>query len=130
MRSHGVPNFPDPNSNGGIPKQGVVSALRAVGSSQAQAAQNACNHLQPAGGLSGQPSQTITAQDQHYYLSAAACIRSHGFPTFPDPVFSGGSVSFPIPSSIDTNSTQFTQAKQTCEKLIPAGLPGSSGSGG
>jgi hypothetical protein len=129
MRSHGVPNFPDPSGGGGISKPAIVSALQAVSSSQAQAAQNACNHLLPAGGLGGQASQTVTAQDQHDYLNAAACMRSHGITNFPDPVFSGGNVSFPIPSTINTNSTQFTQARQKCEKLIPAGLP-DSGSGG
>jgi hypothetical protein len=50
-------------------------------------------------------------------------MRSHGITNFPDPVFSDGNVNLPIPSSIDTHSTQFTQAAQTCTKLIPAGLP-------
>ncbi len=124
MRSHGVPNFPDPAGSGGIPKEGVISAFRAVSSSQASRAQNACQQLLPAGGsLSGQPSQTVTAQDQHYYLNAARCMRSHGITDFPDPIFSGGGVNFPVASSINQNSTQFTQAVHACEKLIPAGLP-------
>ncbi len=130
MRSHGVPNFPDPTASGGIPKPAVVSAFQAVGNAQAQAAQNACNHLLPAGGLSGQASQTVTAQDQQDYLNAAACMRSHGITNFPDPVFSNGHVNLNIPSSIDSKSPQFTQAAQTCTKLIPAGLPYSRGSGG
>jgi hypothetical protein len=131
MRSQGLPNFPDPDSSGGIPKQAVISALQAVSSSQAQAAQNACNHLMPSGGLSGQPSQPITDQDEHYYLNAAVCMRTHGFPNFPDPVFSDGGVSFSIPSSIDKSSPRYSQAAQTCKKLIPAGLPQSNnGSGG
>jgi hypothetical protein len=125
MRSHGVPNFPDPSGGGGISKPAIVSALEAVSSSQAQAAQNACNHLMPAGGLSGQASQTVPAQDQQDYLNAAACMRSHGITAFPDPAFSGGSVTFNIPSTINTNSTQFTQARRICTKLIPAGLPDS-----
>jgi len=124
MRSHGVPNFPDPAASGGIPKEGVISAFRAVSSSQASKAQNACQQLLPSGGsLSGQPSQTVTAQDQHYYLNAARCMRSHGITDFPDPIFSGGGVNFPVASSINQNSTQFTQAVRACEKLIPAGLP-------
>ena len=124
MRSHGVPNFPDPAGSGGIPKEGVISAFRAVSSSQANRAQNACQQLLPAGGsLSGQPSQTVTAQDQHYYLNAARCMRSHGITDFPDPIFSGGGVNFPVASGINQNSTQFTQAVHACEKLIPAGLP-------
>jgi hypothetical protein len=129
MRSHGVLNFPDPAGSGGIPKQGVISAFGGVSNSQANLAQNACQHLLPPGGsLSGQPVQRVTAQDQQYYLKAVACMRSHGITNFPDPVFSGGNVNLQIPSSIDTHSAQFTQAQQTCIKLIPSGLP-YSGSG-
>jgi hypothetical protein len=124
MRSHGVPNFPDPDSTGGIPKPTAVAALEDVSTSVSRAASKDCEHLLPAGGsLGGQPSQSITPQEQHYYLNAAACMRSHGFSNFPDPVFTGGTVQFPVPSSIDSNSAQFTQAVHTCRKLIPVGLP-------
>ena len=34
-----------------------------------------------------------------------------------------GTVNMHIPSSIDTNSPQFNQARQICQKLIPRGLP-------
>jgi len=129
MRTHGVPNFPDPGGKGGIPKPALVAALKAVSNSQAQAASKDCQALLPSGGLSGQPVQTIPVQDQQDYLHAAACLRSHGITNFPDPVFSNGSVHFNIPSSINTASTQFKQARLICQKLIPAGLP-DSGSGG
>jgi hypothetical protein len=125
MRSHGVPGFPDPSGNGGVPKPAVVSALQAVGDTRAKAATNACNNLLPAGGLGGQPDPTLTPQQQQDYLNAAACMRSHGFAAFPDPTFSDGHFSLSIPSSINTKSAQFTQAAQTCTKLIPAGLPDS-----
>jgi hypothetical protein len=128
MRSHGVPNFPDPGGKGGIPKPALVTALKAVSNSQAETASNDCEDLLPAGGLSGQPVQTIPVQDEQDYLRAVACLRSHGFTNFPDPVFSAGGVHFTIPPSINTNSTQFEQAKLICQKLIPAGLP-ESGSG-
>jgi hypothetical protein len=135
MRSHGVPDFPDPASSGGIPKQGVISAENGVSNSQVDAAQNACSHLLPPGGsLSGQPIQTITTQQQQDYLKAVACMRSHGITNFPDPVFQNGQVEFPnLEHDVDTKSTQFTQADQICKKLIPPGLPGNesgSGSGG
>jgi hypothetical protein len=128
MRSHGVPNFPDPASSGGIPKTGVISAEGAVSSAQVDAAQNACKSLLPAGSpLSGTPIQTVPTRDQQDYLKVAACLRSHGVANFPDPTFSNGTVHFDIPPSIDTHSTQFAQAKQICQKLIPPGLPGSEG---
>jgi hypothetical protein len=130
MRSHGVPDFPDPTSSGGIPKEDVVRAFRAVSISQAQAAQNDCRHLLPAGGsLSGRPSPTITPADQADYLRAAACMRSHGFPDFPDPTFQNNNVTVDIPSSIDQASSKFKNAATTCTKLIPAGLPYSRSSG-
>jgi hypothetical protein len=128
MRSHGVPNFPDPPPSfsgkfpGSSPQQLGVSA------SQIRAATVACRDLLPA--VHGHA--PLTAQDQQDYLRAAGCMRSHGITSFPDPVFSGGGVSFPrISSSIDTSSPQFTRARQICQRLIPAGLPYSgSGSGG
>jgi hypothetical protein len=126
MRSHGVPNFPDPDSSGRISKQLVQSALNAVGDSKFRAAASACTSL-ARGGVG---KATVTAQQQQDYLRAAACMRSHGITAFPDPDFSNGTVNFNIPSSINTSSTQFTQARQICERLIPAGLPFSGGSGG
>jgi hypothetical protein len=131
MRSHGVPNFPDPASSGGIPKE--TGPQLGVSDSQLQAAQNACLHLIPPGqSLSGQPIQTITAQQQQYYLKAAACMRSHGITNFPEPVFQNGQVEFPLLSHlVDLNSPQFAQAYHVCDKLIPPGLPDSgSGDGG
>jgi hypothetical protein len=123
VRAHGVPNFPDPDSSGHFNKQ----QLRQLGvsDSRLRAAQAPCQNLLPAG------PPPLTAQEQQDYLRAAACMRSHGITVFPDPVFSGGGVSFPLPSSgVDTSSPQFTRAKQICEQLIPAGLPDSGRSGG
>ena len=124
MRSHGVANFPGPAGGGGIPKQAVISAFREVSNSEAETAESDCRHLLPAGGsLSGQTTQPVTAHDQQDYLKAAGCMRSHGVTNFPDPTFSAGTVNMHVPSSIDTNSPQFNQARQICQKLIPRGLP-------
>lgn len=131
MRSHGVPGFPDPVSGGGISKEQVVSAFRAVSASQGDAAQNACRHLLPANGSlgGGQPSAPVTVADRADYLKAAACMRSHGFPSFPDPTFPPNSVNVDIPSSIDQNSSKFKSAATTCVKFIPAGPPYSHSNG-
>ena len=123
VRAHGIPNFPDPDSSGHFDKQ----VLRQLGVSDARlrAAQAPCANLLPAGPA------PLTPGQQQDYLRAAACMRSHGIANFPDPVFSGGSVHFSLPSnpaSVDTTSPQFTQARQICERLIPPGLP-YSGSG-
>lgn len=103
--------------------------MEAAGNQTAQAAQTACNHLLPSGGLSGQPAQTIPDQDQQDYIRAAACMRSHGVPNFPDPIFSNGSVRFDIPSGVNIDSPAVASARKTCEQMIPAGLPDSGRSG-
>jgi hypothetical protein len=65
----------------------------------------------------------ITPADRLDYLKGAACIRSHGFPDFPDPTFGNNTVTFNIPPNIDPNSSQATRAEAICAKLIPPGLP-------
>jgi len=45
MRSHGVPNFPDPSANGNIPHTSPDSL--GVSNSVYQSALNACRHLAP-----------------------------------------------------------------------------------
>ena len=67
--------------------------------------------------------QIITAQDQVDYLEAARCMRTHGVPQFPDPVFVDGGVNFPVPAGLDTHTPQVLRAIATCRRLIPQGLP-------
>lgn len=121
MRAHGIPNFPDPDSRGDLSKE----ALRHLGvsDSRLRALQRPCLHLLPGG------PPPLTAHEQQDYLNAAACMRSHGITNFPDPSFSGGGVHFPVPSGIDVKSERFTEARQTCARLIPAGLPYSGSDG-
>jgi hypothetical protein len=83
-----------------------------------------CNHLLNAGGSQGPP---ITLADRADYLAAVACMRSHGFPSFPDPTFQGNSVQSDVPSTIDQDSSTFRRAATVCTRLIPAGLPYSAG---
>jgi hypothetical protein len=125
VRSHGVPDFPGPDSSGQISGARMKDALREVSDSVARAATSACANLNPA--EYGPP--PLTPEQQEDYLKAAACMRSHGITNFPDPTFSAGGIDTRIPASIDTGSAQFTQARETCTRLIPAGLPGSSSGG-
>jgi hypothetical protein len=124
MRSHGIPNWPDPQSNGGFDK----SKLRALGVNPAQIRaieERSCNY----DFQNGSQAQTITPAEQAEYLRAAACMRSHGFPGFPDPTFPNGNVSTNIPPSIDQDSSRFKGTAEICTRLIPAGLPYSSAGG-
>jgi hypothetical protein len=130
MRSHGIPDFPDPTASGGIPKQGVINADRAVSNAQVQTASQDCQRLIAGLSLGGQAIQTITPQQQQDYLNAVACMRSHGITNFPDPSFTNGQVEFPgLEHLVDLQSPQFMRAKRICQKLIPPGLPGSGSAG-
>ena len=94
MRSHGVPNFPDPGSDGQLPK---TSAERlGVSDSQFQAAQQACQSVLPdAGGsfdqeeqqcyLAGSCPPALVQQMLTVGRRFATCMRSHGVPNWPDP---------------------------------------------
>ncbi len=123
MRFHGVATFPDPDSSGQIPKRQVVAA-REDNPIRFDSATNACRRQLPNGSLGPQRQTTISSADRTNYLKAAACMRSHGFPNFPDPTFHDDStLETDIPSGIDQNSSRFKSAAETCTKLIPAGLP-------
>jgi hypothetical protein len=116
MRSHGVLNFPDD------PASPVIRALKVSGATSSpefQAAAQACEKF----AHHGTPAPQITSQEQADYLRAASCMRNHGIAGFPDPVFLGGNVNFPIPHDMNTKSTQFRRAREVCEGLIPPGLP-------
>ena len=85
MRSHRVPNFPDPMT---APHEFKESLSPSTAHSPAfQSALSACGHLFPRGGQNQSPprSQARIAAA----LAFARCIRSHGFPSLPDPDSSG-----------------------------------------
>jgi hypothetical protein len=84
MRSHGVPKFPEPNSSGQIPKEQVIALDPSI--PQFQAAQRACRRVQPNG---GHLSPAQLAQRLGDLLAFARCMRTHGFPSFPDPTSTG-----------------------------------------
>ena len=99
MRSHGVPNFPDPTTSGQVPK--TDAQLLGVSGLQLQTARTACQHLLPTGGsLQQQEHQCMQNSDcplalvqqmMNADLKLARCMRSHGVPNFPDPTNSGSS---------------------------------------
>ena len=129
MRSHGVPNFPEPNA------QGVISSGSIdPNSPQFQQAMQACRKDLPNGGT---PSPAQQAQMRQQALAFSACMRKHGLPNFPDPQFlSGGRVAMRISadSGIDPRSPQFQAAQKACQSLLPgkagAAPPGAAKTGG
>ena len=129
MRSHGVANFPDPqiSNNGNEHKIAMRVTPGITGNPHFKSAQQTCNKLLPGGGPGEGSNHQITPQEQSRYLKAAACIRSHGVPNFPDPTFSGGGVHIEH-QKLNENSSAFKAAVQACESLIPGGVHGGSGS--
>jgi hypothetical protein len=81
MRSHGVP-IPDPT----VAPRAFKNAFDRP-SAAFQSADAACGHLLPPGRPNQSPADT-PAQTVAL-LAFARCLRSHGFPSFPDPTSSG-----------------------------------------
>jgi hypothetical protein len=122
MRSHGVPNFPDPDAQGNFPpfQTGVAKQT-------STAANETCKHLLPSGG--GDAGTLGDQQKLAFALQVARCMRSHGFPTYPDPTTSSpssqGSGTRFAGTGIDIKSPQFQTAESNCEKQArkALGLP-------
>jgi|SRR5215472_2000328 len=119
MRSHGVPNFPDPGSNGTFGSPGQRGTIN-LGNT----AVSACRHLLPNHGVVT-PAQKQQMVNQA--LKFTQCMRSHGVPNFPDPSTAGGGISFQMPGNPHSPQTQ--SAQHACQKYMfgpgkgPIGLP-------
>lgn len=125
VRAHGVPNFPDPKvtTNGSEVKVAIGVNPSISSNPHFNSAQQACRKLLPGGGPGEGSNHQVSPQEQSQYLKAAACIRAHGIPNFPDPTFSGGGVHV-SQKGIDLHSPQARAAEDACQSLIPGGLHG------
>lgn len=123
MRSHGVPDFPDAKHGGfnvsTSPRSTVANgvALKET-QSQITTANQTCNHYLGTPANAGPASP----QRQQAALAFAQCMRSHGFPHFPDPQVTANSFRIRVPPGINANSPPFQAALQTCQRLVP--IPG------
>jgi hypothetical protein len=129
MRSHGVPNFPDPNTSGGysLTPSGSLNGADGsvdINSAQAQAAYGDCKHLLPGGPSISQLEQIEQQEQQRQaqmlplLLKYSQCMRGHGVPNFPSPGQSKASTSG-VP--INPNSPQYLAAAGACQHLLPPG---------
>ncbi len=136
VRSHGVPNFPDPSTGqgGGIQIQqsersGSGPSTRVngvpVSGPAFQSAMQACRQYLPNG---GHPSAEKTAEIKAKALAMARCMRSHGVPNFPDPQFQtgpGGGFGIRLGGAgVDPSSPAFQAAQKAC-----GGIFGGKGGG-
>jgi hypothetical protein len=120
MRQHGVPNFPDPLPNGGFEiSSDVTGGGNGQVSPQYAAAVNACASLLPSGSPSAQQQQKTLSE----LLRVSACMRTHGFKTFPDPTVSNEGTYLHI-VGFDRNSPQFQSAWATCTQSAAGSTQG------
>jgi hypothetical protein len=127
MRSHGVPQFPDPTANGGINFRDVPGI--SASSPAFKSAETACRRLLPVKRPpSGPPSARAYARLLHW----AECMRAHGSSGLPDPrpdpppspgsgdatgygtLMGDGGYWVGIPSSINAHSSAFMHLATVC----------------
>jgi hypothetical protein len=131
MRSHGVPEFPDPNPSQGFSGSSFSSnganGTVDLDSSQVQKAYGSCRHL-----LAGSPNLSQVQQDIQQQqekeeqelptlLKYSQCMQSHGEPDFPDPPGSGQTTAPKGSALINPQSPQYLAAASACQHLLPAG---------
>jgi len=132
MRSHGVPDFPDPSGSGALPKTSPQRLK--VSTSQFQTAQRACQALLPSTVNNSSLEQCeaagiCTRAETQLMLNGglrfAGCMRSHGVPKWPDPTSdSQGRVAFAISVSkdgFDPHSPRIEAKVNECDHLMPGG---------
>jgi len=122
MRSHGVPNFPDPSAGGGI----QISSSSGIDprSPAFQSAQSECSKLLPGGG----PGRGLAPESRKLALvKLAECMRQQGLSAFPDPTstppspgagigiaFGSPGAFIAVPQSL-IQSPAFNQAATACD---------------
>jgi hypothetical protein len=124
MQTHGVPNFPEPNSQGVVQGSGVNPSSPGF-----QKASKTCRHLLPNG---GQPTPAQQAQAMAQALKFSECMRAHGLSDFPDPQSGpGGGIAIRIragqgqgSSDLNPQSPQFQAAQKACQNIMGGPLGG------
>jgi hypothetical protein len=122
MRAHGVAAFPDPDSNGNI--RTPPGSASAKDSAAFRSAYGSCRALAPNGLLVNPSEGILSAQQearlQQQMLAFAACMRSHGVPTFPDPTVANGHIHLRVDADqrIDANSPIVTAALAACRSKL------------
>ena len=124
MRAHGISDFPDPSSQGGIALNGGPGSDLNPSSPLFKAANSACKPLlPPQKALS--PAQQAAARAQA--LKYARCMRAHGISDFPDPNSQGNfQIQASAGSGLDPNNPRFQAANKACEHDLPGGGKGGS----
>jgi hypothetical protein len=113
MRSHGIPDYPDPSGNGSVTIHVRPGSDLNPNSPQNQAAQAACKSVFPGGNLT--PAQQAAGNARA--LRYSQCIRSHGIADFPDPNGQGTLTINEGSGDLNPNSARFKDAEKACQSL-------------
>jgi hypothetical protein len=117
MRSHGLPDFPDPNANGhGFGNQQQQQQEKS--NPHFATAYSDCRHLLPSTPSSSRK-KVIPSQAQLVRFSQ--CMRSHGVPDYPDPNPNASLRTELAQLGINPNSPPFQATLRTCDRLVPLG---------
>ena len=119
MRSHGVSSFPDPvvKTSGSSVSVAIRVTPALTSSPSFKSAQKACGHILPGPkgqGLSPAQQQARTRA----MLAFAQCLRTHGFPRFPDPTAQGQlSLEMVTAAGIDLHTPALLTAGKACTSV-------------
>jgi len=116
MRTHGVPNFPDPHVSvsPGHAAVGFAVTPSQTGSPRFKSADKACAGILPA---PASPAQQRAEQQarKRGLLAFARCARAHGLSGFPDPDQQGRlTLSMLSAAGVDIHSHTFLDAAKAC----------------
>ena len=114
MRSHGVPNFPDPKvtTSPGHAAVGFAVNPTETGSPKFKSADKTCSRILPA------PRNQSPAEQQTHkrdLLAFARCLRTNGIHDFPDPDQQGRlTLTMVAAAGVDIHSRTFLDAAKAC----------------
>jgi hypothetical protein len=130
VRSHGVPNWPDPESTGTFDKTKLTPQQLGASSSQIRSAGDACQRLLPN---THESSQAGDQQTMSALVKFARCVRSHGVSNWPDPLSESDPGEPDTPGfprdmqGVSQSAPQVKTATDTCQHFLAVIGYGSGG---
>jgi hypothetical protein len=114
VRANGVPNFPDPDANGGLD---LDLGKLGVSKDKMDAADRKCKQYLPNGGVPQKIDPAKLALARQY----SQCMRDHGVPKFPDPDAYGGIALDGGKLGVDPVGATMKAAEKACQKYLGDG---------
>lgn len=114
MRANGVPDFPDPQQQGGGVRQDVGKDLNKPDLTKAE---EACRDKMPQGDAGADGG----AVDAAKLVEWTKCMRAK-LPNFPDPEVTGNTIKLTLSGTgIKVESAEFENTRRACESHFPGG---------